>query len=484
MQRGGISVICFCGINESVGMNMWSKIWVFVLLFISGMISAAEITDIRFNRMNYKVQLVLDLDQPTAFQQFSLSNPPRIVLDFPKSFRRSKAGLQINQGAVISVRSGYRHNDMLRVVIDLNNVAKANIYPLRPESGRGHRLVVDVYDDAANPALTLSSLTPQEQSPFVVFEGTSLEDKFPVDFNNAPPRRPPNPNLPVQPTYPVPVKKFPKKPLFSVQPQSNVTVEREITAHGTVAKKTTIHKGTIPHRRDILICIDPGHGGKDPGAVNRALGAREKDVVLAIAGRLRHILNSKTGYRVMMTRDRDIFIPLPERTQRCRRAGGDLFVSIHADAVESREPSGSSVYILSTHGASSQLAKYLANRENAVDLKWGVDVSKYDGDVQQALLNIQQEATLESSHILAQETLDALKRVGNVHKVNVERANFVVLRSPEIPSMLVETAFISNNSEARLLMSPAYQEKVAQGIADGIENYFRQHLPQHMLLEQ
>lgn len=235
-------------------------------------------------------------------------------------------------------------------------------------------------------------------------------------------------------------------------------------------------------KRDIIVAIDPGHGGKDPGAHSSTTGLLEKDAVLQIGLKLKQQIDAKRGFRAVMTRDKDIFIPLRQRMEIARRHGADLFVSVHADAVESAAPKGSSVYILSTRGASSQLAKYLANKENAVDLKWGVDVSKYDNEIQQALLNIQQEATLESSDVLARQTLKELARIGNVHKANVERANFVVLRSPEIPSMLVETAFISNPDEARLLASPAYQQKLAQGIANGIEKYFEEHLPQHMLL--
>lgn len=456
---------------------MWRNLLTgLIFAFAVSLVQAAVLEDIRFNRLDNKVQLVLDMDSATTFQQFSLADPPRIVLDFPDSQRRGRAGIEINQGSVASIRTGYRTQDKLRVVVDLINVAKANIYTLVPQDGRGNRIVVDVYDDNWDPALTLTSLNGG-QMPFVVFAGTALEDQ--ASYNPGISRE--NDALAVL----NPPSDFQVAPIQTIAPASPpLTVERQISPSGEVEGKITINRPVIAVKRDIVVCVDPGHGGKDPGAHSTVTGAREKDAVLAIGKRLRTHLNTMPGYRVVMTRDSDTFIPLYQRPAKCRDAGGDLFVSIHADAVESQQPSGSSVYILSTRGASSQLAKYLAKKENAVDLKWGVDVSKYDNDIQQALLNIQQEATLESSHILAQETIVELGKIGNVHKSGVERANFVVLRSPEIPSMLVETAFISNPSEARLLATASYQDKLARGIAAGIDRYFREHLPQHMLLEQ
>lgn len=423
-------------------------------LFLMTLTNAFALTleNVRSNRLPDKVQIVLDVSSPSEFQQFSLAEPPRIVLDFPRSKRGGRAGLKVNQGAVGAVRTGYRDQDKVRVVIDLNYVAKANIYTLKPEAGRGNRIVIDVYDQNIAPALTLESLQG-EQSPFVVFAGGPLPSESHIPTRLQPEDRT---NL--------------------------LTIEREVSPTGRVKVQKTLPTPATVKQRDIIVAIDPGHGGRDPGAHSRATGLKEKDAVLAIGKKLKQHLDAKRGFRAVMTRDRDIFIPLRQRMEIARKHGADLFVSVHADAVESSTPKGSSVYILSTRGASSQLAKYLANKENAVDLKWGVDVSKYDNEIQQALLNIQQEATLESSDVLARQTLRELSKVGKLHKSSVERANFVVLRSPEIPSMLVETAFISNPEEARLLASPVYQDKLAKGIANGIEKYFEEHLPQHMLL--
>ncbi|MDO5090391.1 MAG: N-acetylmuramoyl-L-alanine amidase [Cardiobacteriaceae bacterium] len=485
------------------------RFWLAVsLVFFAAYAQAAVVVEgIRANRLPDKVQIVLDLNAPTVFQQFSLPDPPRIVLDIPDARRSGRAGLVLNDGPVNSVRSGFRTQEMLRVVIDLNDVVKANIYTLKPEANRGNRIVVDVYDRSYDPALTLSSLD-EAQVPFVVFAGGPLDTRQQLNdmiASAAPPvaqkpaptggagsvsiaAPPPIAQTPVQPpvqqplTPDVAIVSPPPVQTAKPAPAPPLTVERNISASGKVQKQVPVAPPAGASKKNIVVVIDPGHGGKDPGAVSRATGLQEKVAVLAISKRLKRLLDAKPGYRAILTRDRDVFIPLRDRTAIARRHKADLFVSIHADAVEGEGPRGSSVYMLSTKGASSQMARYLANRENAVDLKWGVDVSKYDNDIQEALLDIQLDATLESSSVFGRHVISELGKVGHTHKRNVERANFVVLRSPEIPSLLVETAFISNPEDARLLASPAYQDKLARGIASGIESYFREHLPQHMLL--
>ena len=503
---------------------------------------AVVLQDVRYNRLPDKVQLILDLDRPTVFQQFSLAGPPRIVLDLPDASRSGRAGITIGAGAVDSIRTGFSNETTLRVVIDLRYTAKANIYTMPPEGNRGNRIVIDIYDNLAAPALTLESLDSEAQPPYVVFAGEALENMHdngisinnsapignigafppppggghvainppprstgvPVDINAPPPRSTGVPvaiNTPPRDSTPPPflqnaplpafppggtnsgrtVAQTPPPPPQNSRP-ATVTVERKISATGKVEKQSNIIAPAAISKKTIVVAIDPGHGGKDTGAVNPGSGLREKDVVLQIAHRLKKHINSKKGFSAFLTRSDDIYIPLPERPGSARRRGADLFISIHADAVDSGAPSGSSVYILSTKGATTAIGKYLERTENSVDLRWGVDVSKYDNDIQQALLGMQQEATIESSYILAQKTLNELGRIGKIHKGQVQRANFVVLRSPDIPSMLVETAFISNPDEARKLASPAYQEQLAQGIANGVVNYFKEHLPQHMLL--
>ena len=472
----------------------WRKLLLMLLCLCFGAQAlAVTLQDVRYNRLPDKTQLVLDLDRPTVFRQFSLAGPPRIVLDLPDAARSGRAGLTLNTGAVSSIRTGFSNETTLRVVIDL-------LYP-------------------AEQALTLESLE-EAQPPYVVFAGEALEngrDNGGISIASPPgsmplPQNPPpvastgypNGNLPRTSTAPPPFMQTAPLPQTAPRPQPNivavtppprpapnvkpipapttVTVERDISSTGRIEKQNKILTPTAISKRTIVVAIDPGHGGKDTGAVNPNTGLREKDVVLQIAHRLKKQLNSRKGFSAFLTRDGDTYIPLQERPASARRRGADIFVSIHADSAESDQPSGASVFILSTKGANTQLGKYLERTENTVDQRWGVDVSKYDNDVQQALLSIQQEATIEASHALASRTLNELARLGNIHGKRVNSANFVVLRSLAVPSMLVETAFISNPNEARKLASPDYQEQLARGIANGIARYFEEHLPQHMLL--
>ena len=228
--------------------------------------------------------------------------------------------------------------------------------------------------------------------------------------------------------------------------------------------------------RPLVIAIDAGHGGQDPGA-RGATGAREKDLTLQIARELARQVNATPGLKAYLTRDSDFFIALDQRYKKARAAKADLFVSIHADAFTNPAASGSSVFVLSQRGASSQAAKWLANQENAADLVGGVRLQDKDNTLASVLLDLSQSATMKASEDMATYVLGGLKRLGKTHKPHVERANFVVLRSPDVPSMLVETAFITNPDEERRLRDPAHQKRLAQAILDGVNTYFTRQPP-------
>lgn len=223
--------------------------------------------------------------------------------------------------------------------------------------------------------------------------------------------------------------------------------------------------------RDVLVAIDAGHGGEDPGALG-ARGTREKNVTLAVARALAAAVEAEPGMSALLVRDGDYFIPHKQRYQKARDARADLFVSIHADAFTRRSAAGSSVYILSQRGASSEAARWLAASENQADLIGGVSLDDKDNTLAAVLLDLSQGATLGASDAVAGSVLRSLARVGTVHSRTVQRANFVVLRSPDVPSILVETAFISNPAEERRLNDPAHQRKLAQAMLDGIRDYF------------
>ena len=228
--------------------------------------------------------------------------------------------------------------------------------------------------------------------------------------------------------------------------------------------------------RDIIIAIDAGHGGVDPGASGKR-GTREKDIVLAVAKLLAARINQEPGMKAVLTRDGDYFISLQERTRRARKAKADLFVSIHADAIANPDVSGSSVYVLSERGASSEAARWLAESENAADLKGGISLDDKDPVLKGVLLDLSQTASISASMVAAENVLKSLHRVGEVRKPRVQQAGFIVLKSPDIPSMLVETAFISNREDERKLTQPAHRAKLANAIFDGIELYFEGNAP-------
>ncbi|MFA4253958.1 N-acetylmuramoyl-L-alanine amidase [Xanthomonas perforans] len=231
-----------------------------------------------------------------------------------------------------------------------------------------------------------------------------------------------------------------------------------------------------PGMRPLIVAIDPGHGGQDPGAMGPT-GKREKDVTLAVGRELARQVNATPGMKAYLTRDTDVFIPLPMRAQKARAAKADIFISIHADAAENRSATGSSVYVLSTKGASSQRARWLADKENAADLVGGVRLQQTESTLANVLLDLAQSGHMKASEDAAGHVLGGLKRIGNNHKPQLERANFAVLRTSDMPAMLVETAFISNPDEERRLIDPAYQRKIAGAVLDGIDPFFTRQPP-------
>ena len=236
--------------------------------------------------------------------------------------------------------------------------------------------------------------------------------------------------------------------------------------------------------RELIVAIDPGHGGHDPGAIG-AGGTREKDVVLQIARRLAERVEREPGMRPVLIRTGDYFLPLRERISRARAAQADVFLSIHADAIQDRRVQGSSVYILSDRGASSEAARFLAQRENSADLRLGgVPIESKDDSLTSVLLDLAQSGSLEASHSLASRLISVMHRVGKVRKPEVERANFAVLRSPDVPSVLIEAAFISNPSEERKLRTESFQNSLADAILTGLRAYFSTHAPPGTLIAE
>ncbi|MBW8313100.1 MAG: N-acetylmuramoyl-L-alanine amidase [Rhizobium sp.] len=245
---------------------------------------------------------------------------------------------------------------------------------------------------------------------------------------------------------------------------------------GKPAPARTVEDVIGKGERKLIVAIDAGHGGKDPGAIGPTRKF-EKDITLAMARELAKQVNADPGMQAYLVRDGDVFIPLHQRYQRAREAQADLFISIHADAAHNRAANGASVYVLSLRGASSEAARWLADQENAADLVGGVELDARDKNLAAVLLDLSQNATMRVSDDVAGEVLASLKGVGKAHKPQIERANFVVLRSPDVPSMLVETGFISNPGEEARLSDPAYRSRMTSAIVGGVRNYFANQAP-------
>ncbi len=263
---------------------------------------------------------------------------------------------------------------------------------------------------------------------------------------------------------------------FLVAPSGDYGYRVVVDLKRAESRETPVRTASGDGRRELVVAIDPGHGGRDPGAIGPS-GTRESDVVLAVGKKLAKLLEREPGIRPLMTRGSDVFVPLAERRELARSERADIFISLHADAVESGGPRGSSVYTLSRNGATSQAARLLAQRENAADLIGGVNLSDKDDLVRSVLVDLSRGATLEASIELAAEVLTELSPVGPIHKRDVERAGFVVLQSLDMPSVLVELAFISNPVEERQLRDPDHQWRLARAIAGGVTRYAEGHLP-------
>lgn len=399
-----------------------------IFLFLTTSLAWADsIQGIRVSHDDHSARLVFDLDAKANYNIFTLENPDRLVIDIKDFRQRDKLIIpSMLNTPVQAIRYAAYDRHTLRIVLDLAHKVSFETQTLGPNKSYPHRLVVD-----------LSYSQTQAKQPLMA-ENDETETQ---------------------------------QPATPVQEQA-------------VSKPKVVKTSKVLPRRDIVVAIDAGHGGQDSGALGPS-GTKEKDIVLSIAKRLATLVDKEPGMRSYLTRDKDVFISLRQRIRRARENGADMFISIHADAFHKRSARGSSVYVLSQRGASSEAAQILADRENASDLAGGISLEDKDDLLASVLLDLSQEASLTGSLEVAETILSGLKRVGHVHKKQVESAAFVVLKSPDIPSVLVETAFISNPSEESKLRSSSHQTKLAHAMMVGIRNYFQRNpLPGTSLPQQ
>lgn len=370
---------------------------------------------------------------------FTLENPERLVLDLDDvDLTAALTGLIEKIGDadpyVKAVRVGRFKPRTVRLVFDLKASVKPQVFALSPVGTYSHRLVLDLYP-----------LTPPD--PLIAF----------LDRHQA-------------------QREAPAEPVAPAGESAAARMDSEPGAATAAKHAAASLKGRPASGRMITIAIDPGHGGEDPGALGRN-GTQEKDVTLAIARKLKERINREPGMRAVLTRDGDYFIPLHTRVEKARRVNADLFVSIHADAFIKPHARGSSVFALSERGATSVAARWLAKRENEADLIGGVNLDVKDRYLKQTLLDLSQTATINDSLKLGKAVLSELGEINSLHKAQVEQAGFAVLKAPDIPSILVETAFISNPEEESRLRSGGYQAKMADALLQGIKRYFARNPP-------
>lgn len=444
---------------------------------------ASEIKGLRVEAGATGTRAELLLDREGQYKLIDLRNPDRLVVDFPDSRVGRNLAMPQAAGVVKGVRSGQPQPGTVRIVFDL----AGNVAPLKPrieQSAEGPRLVLEWPGDgvAQAPASPSAPSPPQAASgstdPIadiarraadvpVAAATSSRTDAAATDqviANNAMPTATPMPGVIATG---VPTR------IATGQPASELAEPQAAEPAPVLAPRRIMQTGMRP----LVVAIDAGHGGQDPGARGKN-GSREKDVTLAIARELARQVNATPGLKAYLTRDTDEFIPLPQRARRASANKADIFLSIHADAAENRSARGSSVYVLSTRGASSQRARWLADKENAADVIGGERVRISDNTLTSVLLDLTQSGNMKASEDAADHVLSGLKRVGNNHKPQIERANFAVLRtSDKMPAMLVETAFISNPDEEKRLTDPAFQRTLAAAILDGVDDYFSRQPP-------
>jgi N-acetylmuramoyl-L-alanine amidase len=381
--------------------------------------AAPQFVAVRIWPANAYTRITLEASQRLDYKYFTIDNPRRLVIDIRGvTLNNVLQGLggkvQSSDPYISGIRAGQNTPDTVRVVIDLKTAVNPQVFALNPVSNFRHRLVVDLYPQSSSDARDpLMALLEDYSQGKISSSGTGAD---------TPP----------------------------------------------VSEPPSASGGRGGGKRQVVVMLDPGHGGEDPGAIGPS-GLREKDVVLSIAREMKKRLDA-LGYRTYLTRNEDIFIPLGVRVARARRQKADVFISIHADAFTNPSARGTGVYALSTKGATSSAARFLAQTQNNADLIGGVKTVGIPS-VDSAIMDMTQTVTNRDSLSLGQRVLTELGKLNKLHKGNVDRANFAVLRAPDIPSILVETAFISNPEEERLLGSTSFRQKCAQAMCDGVQQY-------------
>lgn len=438
----------------------------FTVPLLPSLAYAANIVAVRTWPAAEYTRVTLELDRELKAEHFILTGPHRLVVDLEgvdlnPQLRNLVSKIQPNDPYIASVRVGQNQPGIVRLVFDLKQSIVPQVFTLKPVAEYQFRLVLDLYPtQAQDPLMALLD----NDDPLADIIGQLRNQQKPSPAPAVPPAQP-----------------APPPAVLIPEPGPSTGIARLPPARTPEAPPTTTippgRRGNTPaSRRKITVMIDPGHGGEDPGAIGPS-GTREKDVVLRIAQALKQRIDAQPDMRAILTRDADYFVPLNTRVLKARKAQADLFVSIHADAFTRAAANGSSVFALSQRGASSTSARMLADKENAADLIGGVNLGSQDKLIAQVLLDLSTTAQINDSLKLGTMVLTEIGRINRLHKPRVEQAGFAVLKAPDIPSILVETAFISNPDEERRLRDTAYQGRMANALLQGIQGYFEKNPP-------
>lgn len=403
--------------------SCWLALFAALFAGVAGA-AAVQLQDVRMWTGTDRTRVILDLDSKFHYDLFTLDGPARVVIDIRNADTAAGVAESLpGEGLVKRIRTGV-HDDFVRVVLDLARDIQPRSASLAPKGEHGYRLVVDL-------------------------------------------------------------KGRVKDALASTV--AGAEADEEKASHSAPASKQANRQPVVQQAdfvpEELVVAVDAGHGGQDPGAIGPH-GTMEKDVVLQIARRLAAKIDAQPGMRAVMTRAGDYFLTLRERIKKAQKAHADLFVSIHANAARVGMAEGSSVYVLSREGATSEHARWLAHRENSADLLGGVSLEHKDRDLASFMLDLAQGASIEASLDVGQRVLEQLSKINDLHKHTVQQAAFVVLKSPDIPSLLVETAFITNPVEVRQLQSAEFQRKLAAAVFRGIRGYFASYRPMGPLVAQ
>ncbi len=451
-----------------------------VVLLLSGpqIVFGASIVAVRVWPAADYTRVTLESDVALATKHFFIDAPPRLVIDIDglelsPTLRELLAKVASDDPNIAGVRLGQSQPRVVRVVFDLKQASAPQVFSLAPVAAYRHRLVFDLYPaKASDPLLALARGTPDAPAADPAAAASAAADALGQLIGQV---------APSASEAAASGAATASAAASTASAASAASAPTALALAPSAPSRAASAPGLLLRPRDrvdrlIIVALDPGHGGEDPGAIGPS-GLKEKDVVLKIALQMRDRLNAMPNMRAMLTRDADFFVPLHERVNKARRVQADLFISIHADAYFMPHARGASVFALSRSGASSAAANWMAQRENNADSIGGLNINARDTSVLRTLLDMSTTAQIKDSMRLGTEVLGVIGQVGALHKPHVEQAGFAVLKAPDVPSILVETAFISNPQEEAKLRSAGYQQRLVSALLTGIQRYFAKNPP-------